>query len=172
MFGPVNKASPNRCRLSIERICRTAVLDPDEETFVAYMASPYIKNRFRARQMFRLHQGLLPSSTTEPPKLTDINNQATELIDSKQTLYGLIYSLGPVELETLKTHVETILTNGFIRSSKSTAGAPMLIAHDWQTLCGSPGPYQTLCFIQLDWSAHHEKNTREKQQFEDSLPDP
>ena len=49
----------------------------------------------------------------------------------------------------------------FIRSSKSTAGAPMLIAHEWRTFCGLPGPYQALCFIQLDRSAHHVKKTCE-----------
>ena len=38
---------------------------------------------------------------------------------------------------------------------------PMLSAHDWQT-SRSPGPYQTLCFIQLDRTdAHHGKKTCE-----------
>ena len=36
----------------------------------------------------------------ELPKLTGINDQAINLIESKQTLYGPTYSLGPVELET------------------------------------------------------------------------
>ena len=34
--------------------------------------------------------------------------------------------LGPVELETLKTYIETNLANGFICPSKSPAGAPIL----------------------------------------------
>ena len=42
----------------------------------------------------------------ELPKLAGINNQAIDLIESKQTLYGPIYSLGPVELETLKTYIK------------------------------------------------------------------
>ena len=61
-------------------------------------------------------------------KLAGINNQAVDLIENKQTLYGPIYSLGPVKLETPKTYVETNLTNASIRPSKSTAGAPMLIS--------------------------------------------
>ena len=56
-----------------------------------------------------------------------INNHATELVDGcQQPPYGLIYSLGPVELETLKAYIETNLANGFIRPSKSPAGAPIL----------------------------------------------
>ena len=77
MFGHINEALPSRCKLLIKRICG-AVLDPD-----------------------------LPGSTIELPKLTGINNQAIDLIESKQTLYGPIYSLGPVELETLKTYIKT-----------------------------------------------------------------
>ena len=37
-----------------------------------------------------------------------------------------MYSLRPVELETLKAYIETNLANGFIRLSKSPAGAPIL----------------------------------------------
>ena len=50
---------------------------------------------------------------------TRIKNHAIELVDNQQPLYGPIYSLGPVELETLKTYIKTILASGFIRSSKS-----------------------------------------------------
>ena len=34
----------------------------------------------------------------------------------------------------------------------------MFIVHDWQ-IFGLPKLYQTLCFIQLDQSAHHGKKT-------------
>ena len=54
---------------------------------------------------------------------TGINEHAIELIESKQPLYGTIYNLGPVELETLKAYIETHLKTGFIRLSKSLAGA-------------------------------------------------
>ena len=42
----------------------------------------------------------------ELSKLAGIKNQAIDLTESKQTLYGPIYSLGPVELETLKTYIK------------------------------------------------------------------
>ena len=57
---------------------------------------------------------------------TGINKYAIKLEEDKQLLFELIYSLGPVELETLKTYIKTNLANSFIRSSKSPAGAPIL----------------------------------------------
>ena len=81
----------------------------------------------------------------ELPKLTGINNHVIDLIESQQTLYGPTYSLGPVELKTLKTYVETNLASGFIRSFKSQ-----------RRTSGSPRPCQMLCFIQLDLTdAYH-----------------
>ena len=62
----------------------------------------------------------------ELPENTGINEHAIELQDGKQPPYGPIYSLGPVELETLKTYIETHLKTGFIWPSKSLAGAPIL----------------------------------------------
>ena len=60
------------------------------------------------------------------PEATEMNQHAIELQEGQQPPYGPIYSLGPVELETLKTYIKTNLANGFIRPSKSPAGAPIL----------------------------------------------
>ena len=57
---------------------------------------------------------------------TGINEHVIELEEGKQPLFGPIYSLEPVELKTLKTYIKTNLANGFIRPSKSPAGAPIL----------------------------------------------
>ncbi len=46
-------------------------------------------------------------------------------MDDWQLLYGLIYSLEPVELETLKAYIKNNLTNSFIRPSKSLTGVPI-----------------------------------------------
>ena len=59
----------------------------------------------------------------ELPENTGINEHAIELQDGKQPPYGPIYSLGPVELETMKTDMETHLKTGFIWPSKSSAVA-------------------------------------------------
>ena len=48
------------------------------------------------------------------------------LKEGKQPPYGLIYSLEPVELETLKTYIKTKLANNFICLSKFSAGNPIL----------------------------------------------
>ena len=52
-----------------------------------------------------------------------INDHAIELVDGHQLLYGLIFSLGLIELEALKTYIKINLANGFIRLSKSPIGA-------------------------------------------------
>lgn len=65
-------------------------------------------------------------SAAELPKRSKINKHSIDLEPSKQPPYGPIYNLGPVEMETFKTYIETNLSNGFIRPSKSPAKAPIL----------------------------------------------
>ena len=61
------------------------------------------------------------------PEHTGINDYAIELINGcQQSPYRPIYSLEPVELETLKAYIETNLANSFIGLSKSPAGALIL----------------------------------------------
>ena len=48
------------------------------------------------------------------PEQTKINKHSIELEDGKQLPYGPIYSLGPVELEILKTYIKTNMVNCFI----------------------------------------------------------
>ena len=67
-----------------------------------------------------------PDLASKLPKHTRINGYAIELVDGQQPPYGPIYSLGPMELETVKAYIESNLANGFIRPSKSPAGAPIL----------------------------------------------
>ena len=68
----------------------------------------------------------LKESTKMLPKHTRINEHVIKLEDDKQSLHELIHSLGPVEFEILKTYIETSLANGFIKTSKFPAGAPIL----------------------------------------------
>ena len=67
-----------------------------------------------------------PNLAMELSKNTGINEHAIELVEGKQPTYGIIYSLGPVELETLKIYIETHLKTGFIWPSKCPVGAPIL----------------------------------------------
>ena len=52
---------------------------------------------------------------------TNLNEYAFKVKNSKQLLYGPIYSLGLVKLETLKTYIEIQLKTGFIWPFKSPA---------------------------------------------------
>ena len=63
----------------------------------------------------------------ELPENTGMNKHAIELIEEKQLLYGQIYALSLVELETLKIYIETYPKTGFIQPSKSSAGTCILI---------------------------------------------
>lgn len=55
-----------------------------------------------------------------------INTYSIDLEENKQPLYRYIYSLGLVELKTLKTNIGTNLGNSFICLSKSLANTPIL----------------------------------------------
>ena len=57
---------------------------------------------------------------------TGMYEHAIELINWKQQPYGLIYTLSLLELETLKTYIETYLNTGFIQSCKFSTGAFIL----------------------------------------------
>ncbi len=67
-----------------------------------------------------------PKLAIELPEYTRIKDHAITLVDDWQPPYGPIYSLGPVELETLKAYNKNNLTYSFITPSKSPTGAPIL----------------------------------------------
>ena len=60
------------------------------------------------------------------PEHTGINDYIIKLEKDKQLLFGPIYSIRPVKLETLKTYIKSNLANGFIRLSMSPTGAFIL----------------------------------------------
>ena len=142
------KALPTirRVKLVGKKEFATAALDPKYETYVVHVASfsytPLDVHPFRRPQISGLIAEEAPTKVpakysdfadvfspdlaSELPEHTGINDHAIELVDGQQPPYGPIYSLGPVELETLKAYIETNLANGFIRPSTSPAGAPIL----------------------------------------------
>ena len=126
-----------------------AALDPEHETFVVYvtflsstqLASLNVHPSQRAQisgliveeaatkllaEYSDFADVFSPDLASELTERTGINDHTIELVDGQQPPYGPIYSLKPVELETLKAYIETNLTNGFIRLSKAPAGAPIL----------------------------------------------
>ena len=110
-----------------------AALDEESETFVVHVAAleaPLAGMAIHPSQISALIKDEAPTKVSpeyadyadvfsfdlamELPENTGINEHAIELQDGKQPPYGPIYSLGPVELETLKTYIETHLKTGFI----------------------------------------------------------
>ena len=130
---------------------RAAALDSKHETYVVHVGS--VSSNILPSSLLDIHPSCRPqvrcwiakkAPTKVPAEYSDfadvfspdlasklsehtgINNHAIKRIDGQQPPYGPIYSLGPVELATLKAYIETNLANGFIRPSKSLAGAPIL----------------------------------------------
>ncbi len=68
----------------------------------------------------------LSKLVTKLPEHMGINDHTIELVNDWQTLYDPIYSLEPVELETLKVYIKNNLANSFIKLSKFPIGAPIL----------------------------------------------
>ena len=65
-------------------------------------------------------------NVVELPENTGMNEHAIKLEKGKQPPFGPIYSLKPVELETLKTYIKTNLANDFIWPLQSPARALIL----------------------------------------------
>ena len=143
-----NKALPTTKRVQIidKKDFVIATLDAKSETFVMHVA-------FRKQEEMPVHSKkqaqvrvlLFNKAPTkvlaeysdysdvfsvehaaELPENTGMNEHAIKLEEGKQPPFRPIYSLGPVELETLKTYIKANLANGFIRPSKSPTKAPIL----------------------------------------------
>ena len=137
-----------------KKVFATAMLDPEHEIYIVYVGSVSsiaLSSSFPLNANVHLFcrprvSGLIVKevSTKVPAKYSDfadvfsldlasklskytkINNYNIKLVDGQQLSYKPIYSLGPVELETLKAYIETNLVNGFIKSSKLFAGTSIL----------------------------------------------
>ena len=87
----------------------------------------------------------VPDLASELPENTGINDHTIEQVNGcQQPPYGPIYSLGLVELKTLKAYIETNLANGFIGPSKSPTGAPILFKWKSDSSSGYASTIKTL----------------------------
>ena len=134
----------------------TAALDPEHETYVVHVAS-FSSTSLASFNIYPSQRpqisGLITEDATkisaeysdfvdifspdvafELPEYTRINNHAIELVKSQQPPYGLIYSLGPVELEILKAYIETNFANGFIRPPSLPPVLPSYLTKSQMTL--------------------------------------
>ena len=127
-----------------------AALDANSETFVVHMAireQERMPVHFKRQAQIEAQVGALlfnkaptevpaeysdysnvfsAEHAAELPENTGMNKHAIKLEEGKQPFFKPIYSLEPVELETLKTYIKINLANGFIWPSKSPAGALIL----------------------------------------------
>ena len=128
-----NKALPTteRVRLINPKEFVIAALDADSETFVVHVAiweqeEMPVHTEKQAQvgallfdeapikipvEYFDYSDLFLAENAAKHPEKTGMNEHTIELEESNQPLLGPIYSLGPVELETLKTYIETNLAN-------------------------------------------------------------
>ena len=144
-FYITNKALPTTKQVQLvdPKIFVIAAFDTDSETFVVHIANqereemamdPDKKAQIEAQSGAQVRALIFDNALTEvligyfdysnvfstenATKLLEhigINDHAIKLQKGKQPLFGPIYSLGPIKLETLKTSIETNLANGFIR---------------------------------------------------------
>ena len=75
---------------------------------------------------FNYNNIFLREYIAELPENTRINEYIIKLEEGKQSSFGPIYSLGLIELKTVKIYIKTNLANGFIQPSKSSVGASIL----------------------------------------------
>lgn len=106
-------------------------MDPTKEAFVVHLA--YLESKMSIYRAWAAQIVLLVAekvtvskkysdfanvfskrSVAKLPKRSDIIKYTIDLGLGKQPPYGLIYSLEPIELETLKIYIETNLANDFI----------------------------------------------------------
>ena len=108
-----------------------AALDEKSETFVVHVAALNLTPGIHLDRAAQI-ASLLAEEVRIPDEYSDfadvflakkalvlqertkLNEHTIDLEDGKQPPYGPIYSLGPMELETLKTYIETYLKTGFI----------------------------------------------------------
>lgn len=76
-------------------------------------------------ECFNYNNVFLVEYVVELSKHTRMNNYSIKLKEGKQLSFSPIYSLEPIELETLKTYIKTNLANDFIYSFKSSTRVPI-----------------------------------------------
>ena len=150
------KALPTTRRIELvgKKEFAIAALDPESEIFIVYVMSlssdvlpsfflfeldiypfrrPQVSDLIAEEASTKVFAGYLDfvnvfslDLASKLLKYIGINNHAMKLVDGQQPYYEPIYSLGLVELKTLKAYIKMNLANRFIKPSKFPANAPML----------------------------------------------
>ena len=134
-----------RVEIIDKREFAVAALNADNETFLVYVTALVEITTMLIYSFYQAQVAALTSEKTriptkysdfsnvfssnpvaELPEYTGINNHSINLLNDRKLLYGPIYSLRLLELETLKTYIKTNLDSGFIRPFKSHANILIL----------------------------------------------
>ena len=86
-------------------------VQPDKKAQIAFLFTKKVKILDKYSDFINV---FLEKKALVLPEQTKFNQYAIKLEKGKQPLYGLIYSLSPVELKTLKTYIKTHLKIRFI----------------------------------------------------------
>lgn len=138
-----------------KKVFAIKVFNLKNEIFIVYISSLFISNINKVYPFCRAQIALLkvdktlitvfskyydfadvfyPELAAELLKHKKFNNYVINLVNGKQILYGPIYSLELLEVETLKTYIKIILAHSFIRSFKSSANTPIFLFASLMTL--------------------------------------
>ena len=98
-------------------------IHPDREAQIAFLLTKKIKIPDKYSDFTNV---FLEKKALVLLEYTKFNGHAIDLEEGKQPLYRPIYSLGPVELETLKIYIKTHLKTGFIQPFKSPTSTPIM----------------------------------------------
>ena len=101
---------------------RTPGIHPDKATQIASLLAKEVRIPDKYSDFANI---FLEEKVLVLPERTELNEHGIDLEDGKQPPYRPIYSLSPIELETLKIYIKTHLKTGFIQPSKSLASAPI-----------------------------------------------
>ena len=134
-----------RVEIIPKRKITVAALNVDDETFVMHVAALvksiimliYLSYKALVATLISKEIGILAKysdfsnvfssdSAAELLEHTRINYHSINLLNNKHLPYGPIYSLGPMELETLKTHIKASLASTFITPSNFPASSLIL----------------------------------------------
>lgn len=107
----------------LETLLSKFLIHPKKKTQIAFLLTKKITSLYIYSDFINIFSKKKAIVLLEQTKL---NKHSIKLEDGKQPPYRLIYSLGPVELEMLKTYIETHLKNSLILPSKFSAGTSIL----------------------------------------------
>jgi hypothetical protein len=106
-------------KLHLQKLGLDPDRDPAGDVLMATRPEPTVPEPYRG------YTQVFSEADSESMPSHGPQDLAIELTDGRQPLWGPIYNLSEKELDTLRSYLEVQLKRGWIRPSKSPAGAPV-----------------------------------------------